>query len=267
MAPRKSITKKLRFEVFKRDSFKCQYCGRTAPDVVLNVDHIKPVAEGGDNDITNLITSCFDCNMGKKDRLLDDQSMLEKQRKQLEELNERRQQLEMMMEWREGLMALEEDKVNFIAEKWSAALNHQFSLNENGMKTVRKLLKKYEFNDILDSIESATSQYLVMKDNKYTESSVNEAWKMVNRISAVKKQTKSKPYMKDLYYMRGILKNRLHYYNPHETIKLLEKAYLLGASLESMSNFVKNVRNWTSFSSEMERFIEEQESKVDEDES
>lgn len=58
---RKGISKKLRFEVFKRDSFKCQYCGESAPDVLLEVDHIKPVASGGDNEITNLITVCKDC--------------------------------------------------------------------------------------------------------------------------------------------------------------------------------------------------------------
>ena len=59
---RKNISKKIRFEIFKRDKFTCQYCGQEAPDVVLNVDHINPVKNGGDNNITNLITSCFDCN-------------------------------------------------------------------------------------------------------------------------------------------------------------------------------------------------------------
>ena len=47
----------------------CQYCGQSAPDVVLEVDHIVPVAEGGDNDIMNLITSCRDCNRGKVRKL------------------------------------------------------------------------------------------------------------------------------------------------------------------------------------------------------
>jgi len=60
-----SIGKKLRFEIFKRDSFTCQYCGRTPPDVVLHVDHIHPVAKGGDDDPMNLITSCDSCNLGK----------------------------------------------------------------------------------------------------------------------------------------------------------------------------------------------------------
>ncbi len=65
MANRKQISKKTRFEVFKRDSFACQYCGSTPPGVVLHVDHITPVALGGKNNIDNLLTSCCDCNLGK----------------------------------------------------------------------------------------------------------------------------------------------------------------------------------------------------------
>lgn len=61
----RSLGKKLRFEVFKRDEFKCQYCGATPPKVVLQVDHIHPVADGGSNDMDNLITSCQQCNIGK----------------------------------------------------------------------------------------------------------------------------------------------------------------------------------------------------------
>jgi hypothetical protein len=67
---RKSLSKKLRFEVFKRDSFTCQYCGQMPPTVVLEIDHIVPVVSGGENEIENLITSCFDCNRGKGPRLL-----------------------------------------------------------------------------------------------------------------------------------------------------------------------------------------------------
>lgn len=59
------ISKTLRFDVFKRDSFICSYCGRTPPTVRLEADHINPVAEGGSSDINNLITACFDCNRGK----------------------------------------------------------------------------------------------------------------------------------------------------------------------------------------------------------
>lgn len=65
MATRKALTKGQRFDVFNRDGFTCQYCGSTPPKVVLHVDHVVPVAEGGKNDPDNLITACEDCNLGK----------------------------------------------------------------------------------------------------------------------------------------------------------------------------------------------------------
>lgn len=69
---RKSTGKRLRFEVFKRDLFTCQYCGRKPPDVVLEIDHIDPVANGGDNSELNLVTACENCNGGKAAKLLGD---------------------------------------------------------------------------------------------------------------------------------------------------------------------------------------------------
>ena len=48
------LKKLLRFEVFKRDSFRCQYCGKSAPEVVLEIDHVTPVANGGKSDVLNL---------------------------------------------------------------------------------------------------------------------------------------------------------------------------------------------------------------------
>lgn len=64
-----AIGKRKRFEVFARDGFTCQYCGRRPPEVVLEVDHIHPQSADGSDDDVNLITSCFDCNRGKAARL------------------------------------------------------------------------------------------------------------------------------------------------------------------------------------------------------
>lgn len=60
-----ALTKRTRFEVLKRDNHTCRYCGGTAPDVVLTVDHVTPVALGGSDDPSNLVAACRDCNYGK----------------------------------------------------------------------------------------------------------------------------------------------------------------------------------------------------------
>ncbi len=67
-------SKTTRFEVFKRDNFTCQYCGRVPSVVALELDHINPKSNGGVEDINNYITSCYDCNRGKGSRLLDNKS-------------------------------------------------------------------------------------------------------------------------------------------------------------------------------------------------
>lgn len=55
----------LRFTVFRRDSYTCQYCGRRAPDVELHVDHIVAWSRGGHTTADNLRTACSVCNLGK----------------------------------------------------------------------------------------------------------------------------------------------------------------------------------------------------------
>lgn len=64
------VSKSVRFEVFARDAFACQYCGMRPPEVILEVDHIHPVSKGGGDEIINLITSCYDCNRGKRAKIL-----------------------------------------------------------------------------------------------------------------------------------------------------------------------------------------------------
>lgn len=60
-----AVSKRLRFEVMRRDGHACHYCGRKPPEVTLQVDHVVPVALGGKDEPGNLVTACPDCNSGK----------------------------------------------------------------------------------------------------------------------------------------------------------------------------------------------------------
>lgn len=60
-----SISKRLRYEILKRDGHRCRYCGATAAEAPLTIDHVVPVALGGTDEPTNLVTACGPCNSGK----------------------------------------------------------------------------------------------------------------------------------------------------------------------------------------------------------
>jgi 5-methylcytosine-specific restriction endonuclease McrA len=63
---------KIRFRIFLRDNFTCQYCGRKAPEVELQADHKYPKSKGGLNREENYVTACRDCNIGKGDAILNE---------------------------------------------------------------------------------------------------------------------------------------------------------------------------------------------------
>jgi len=61
----------LRFEILQRDDFRCRYCGRSPDEgVMLEVDHVIPRARGGLDTRENLVTACWDCNHGKRAKIL-----------------------------------------------------------------------------------------------------------------------------------------------------------------------------------------------------
>lgn len=68
---RRSLSPRRRLLVWQRDRFACTYCGASALNddtVILEVDHVTPVALGGTNDLTNLTTACRPCNQKKGPR-------------------------------------------------------------------------------------------------------------------------------------------------------------------------------------------------------
>lgn len=210
MTARKPLSKKIRFEVFKRDKFQCQYCGRKSPEVILNVDHIDPVANGGANDIFNLITSCFECNQGKKARLLSDDTVIQKQRKQIELIQERKEQLELMLEWKKTLTDFDNEKVKMVSEYW-ASIMKPYILSEKGLKTLESLINKFPIEDILDAIDIANKKYLIVdKEGNVSKESVEEAFNKVGGICAIKNM----PILKQkLSYIKGICRNRFSYWD------------------------------------------------------
>ena len=71
-APR--LAREEALKIFKRDHFKCQYCGLDGLHsfenwLTLTIDHIYPHARGGSRTVGNLVTACQPCNVIKGKRV------------------------------------------------------------------------------------------------------------------------------------------------------------------------------------------------------
>ena len=240
---RKAIPKGVRFDVFKRDSFKCQLCGATAPDVLLEIDHIHPVAKGGTNDITNLITACQPCNAGKSDKTLDENTTIMKSRTQLDQLQERREPLELMMSWMEGLRELKESAVDRVADYWHE-FAPGFTMNQNGRNNLQKWIRKFNVDEICRAMDVAAEQYLKFEDDgNITTETWEEAFSKIPGICRVERSSEDEPDLKDLYYIRGIVKKRLNgrLYKDYESLDLLKTAHSWDVPLDELRAIAKRV--------------------------
>jgi hypothetical protein len=154
------MTKTIRFEVFKRDGFRCQYCGKTPPEVTLEVDHIQPRSKNGTDDINNLLTSCFDCNRGKRDVVLErvpnsiaiNLEVLKEKELQLKEYNRFIQKIQRRVQ----LECKDVDKIfNSYHAKWCLSEKFQNS-------SLRTFLNRLPKEDVIEAMHNAC-QYMERK--------------------------------------------------------------------------------------------------------
>lgn len=155
MSERKAVSKRTRFEVFKRDSFKCVYCGNHPPAVLLHIDHVIAVAEGGTNDEENLVTACDGCNLGKGAVPLTSipTSLADKQA----ELVEREEQLAVY----EAALRARRERVE--SEQWLVVEILEYegtdSYPRDRLMSVRRFIEKLGFESVRDAAEIAKGYY------------------------------------------------------------------------------------------------------------
>lgn len=161
MAKRKAIGKKVRFEIFKRDGFTCQYCGAHPPMAVLHIDHILPVAAGGGNEDTNLITACDHCNLGKGAVSLSAVPMPLAER--AAQAEEREAQLRGYSAVMASIRARVED------ESWEVADVYMSHFHENGfpkdwLTSVRNFVERIGVHESIRAMEKAVVKRPYSKD-------------------------------------------------------------------------------------------------------
>lgn len=164
MAKRKAISKGTRFDIFRRDKFTCQYCGRTPPLVILHVDHITPVAKGGDNDPLNLLTSCQECNLGKSAKDL--AVVPETLSTQVAEQRERREQVERYNDFLMELREKQTEDIKELGRYWHAKfLKGCFIFAGPRIPSIKKFLSLIPKATIMDAMDSAHGRFPPYRDD------------------------------------------------------------------------------------------------------
>lgn len=232
---RKPISKKTRFEVLKRDEFTCQYCGRKAPDVILHIDHINPVAKGGDNNILNLITSCADCNLGKKHNLLSDNTVVEKQKKEIKELTKKRKELENLVIQREKVRDFGDAELNEAVKHYNSKfINNHISYVDT--QTLKRIIKKFGLVAVLNAIDDVNYRY--REPNEFTKCRFL-AEKVAKKLYFEAKS----PEEKRITYLKSMIKKISdNNYNEKIFYKMINIYKKEGLNIETLITATENMR-------------------------
>lgn len=151
-----AVSKKIRFEVFKRDGFQCAYCGKTPPEVILECDHIQAVSDGGKDDINNLITACFECNRGKRNIPLD--KAPQQLADNLEVLKEKEEQLIEYQKLSRKIERRVQKQINEIDEIYIKYCDDKWCLSEGFKRgTLKQFINKLPLPEIKDAMHIACS--------------------------------------------------------------------------------------------------------------
>jgi HNH endonuclease len=291
------LSKKVRFGVFKRDSFTCQYCGAAAPNVQLHIDHITPVSDGGGDDPDNLVTACAACNFGKGARTLDDDELSAPsgqgspdrgrppdlagpadRAKQSDRAGEddgpgdeaagfasRQEQARAIEERRSQLDMMIEWREEIVGLQDEAvdALDRRIvartglSMSEEYRQRMRRWVRQHGLATIFEALEDAFDQMLEWQDDVVTIASWERAFAAIPQVIEMRQAARDKPHFRELVYICGLLRRRLQYVNELRCLRLMEDGVQAGASIEAMKAFARTVKSWTAFRRGLEEYIDD----------
>lgn len=255
---RKAIPKVVRFEVFKRDKFTCQYCGAKAPDVMLECDHITPHSLTQDNSILNLVTACHACNNGKSDKVLSDDSAIAKQHAQLSQLQERRDQLEMMMQWQRSLVSLDAETTTAIVEFFGEMVPGWNINTPECVSIIKKAMKKYSVADVMEIIRDVTSDHVVVEGVRATEESAKKATHAFFEELKYRKKRQEDPIGSSLAYIGGIVKARSYSWSVSRRAYCRDRlrgAFDEGVTIAELKRIAIESNSWSDWNDHMDSYL------------
>ena len=155
LAHKEPIPAGLRFSVFDRDGFVCQYCGRRPPDVVLHCDHILPECDEGPTVADNLVTSCAECNRGKGSRPLST-GVGKPWSERRDDLAEQVRQLEAYGEYLDKILDIRRRELRLVREHFEEVFG---GISDDAASRLRAALQYHPPAEVIEAMEVAAGKF------------------------------------------------------------------------------------------------------------
>lgn len=156
-----AISTRTRFEIFKRDGFRCAYCGAAPTETPLHVDHVIPVVEGGTDAPENLVTACAECNLGKAGVPLD-RTRYANAKLDPEAAREHAEQIRQYLDAQKAVVEAKDGILNELELHWCQEFASGDSIPRDLRKTLRSAIASLTYEEVSDAI-SVAARYVSTK--------------------------------------------------------------------------------------------------------
>lgn len=252
------VYKRIKFEVFEKDSFRCQYCNAVAPNVTLHLHRLQEVQKNENwLDPAFLTTSCEDC----KDKIntKDSSKGNSNDYLPLNELEERLEQLKMLIHWRKGMLKIKKRQLASLVDFWQELVPGIY-LNDEHKRTLLLCMNKYSRDEIKETMQIAVQEVIVFhRDGSIDQNTLKIAFEKIPEICLRKTKIRKNREMEDLYHIHDILKQRLQgFFDSDRVIQWLHYARSWEVKLDELTNLAFKVTNWTQFSCNIDEMVHRQ---------
>jgi hypothetical protein len=179
-----------------------------------------------------------------------------KQLNQLTALQEKREQMDMMLAWRRELDQLDEIPPLELEKRWEELTGYTFT--ETGKKKLKKLIGRFGFDEVAVAMKIAVDQYTERgEDGTITKESVETAFNYIGGIANVQRADRAEPGTKRMFYIRGILRNRVSYCPDWKAMALIKGAAQAGMPLDAIEQAAREASSWSRFKNELEDYVDQ----------
>ncbi|MFN3169275.1 MAG: hypothetical protein ACE37E_01125 [Hyphomicrobiales bacterium] len=163
----------------------------------------------------------------------------------MDDLAARREQLEMIVDWRDGLEAGKADAIDKVAERIEQ--RGVLGPSQSGKAAIRKWLREYSLAEALYAVDEAFDIYMKWDGDDADTDAWELAFAKIPGVLRVSRMSKDRPWLKKLFYIQGILRNRLHNPKGNYIQALEEMVTEWVADTSMMEAEAKKATDWKEF--------------------